>query len=84
MSAHGKKYFNAAKKAPKKPVSVEEAVKFVKANPGAKFDETVDVYFRLGKDCTKGDTAVRGAVKLPHHVCPNCGFYKNREILETE
>ena len=25
-----------------------------------------------------------GAVKLPHHVCPNCGFYKNREILETE
>ena len=66
MSAHGKKYFNAAKKAPKKPVSVEEAVKFVKANPGAKFDETVDVYFRLGKDCTKGDTAVRGAVKLPH------------------
>ena len=66
MSAHGKKYFNAAKKAPKKPVSVEEAVKFVKANPGATFDETVDVYFRLGKDCTKGDTAVRGAVKLPH------------------
>ena len=66
MSAHGKKYFNAAKKAPKKPVSLEEAVKFVKANPGAKFDETVDVYFRLGKDCTKGDTAVRGAVKLPN------------------
>ena len=25
-----------------------------------------------------------GAVKLPHHVCPNCGFYKNREVLETE
>ncbi len=66
MSAHGKKYYNAAKKAPKKPVSLEEAVKFVKANPGAKFDETIDVYFRLGKDLTKGDTAVRGAVKLPH------------------
>ena len=41
---HGKKYFNALKKAPKKAVSIEEAVKFVKANPGAKFDETVDVY----------------------------------------
>ena len=66
MSAHGKKYFNAAKKAPKKPVSVEEAVKFVKANPGAKFDETVDVYFHLGKELTKGDTAVRGTVKLPN------------------
>jgi len=51
---HGKKYFNALKKAPKKPVSIEEAVKFVKANPGAKFDETVDVYFCLGKGLTKG------------------------------
>ncbi len=66
MSRHGKRYFNAAKKAPAKPVSVEEAVKFVKANPGAKFDETVDVYFRLGKELTKGDTAVRGIVKLPN------------------
>ena len=38
----------------------------MKANPGAKFDETVDVYFRLGKELTKGDTAVRGVVKLPN------------------
>ena len=66
MSKHGKKYFNALKKAPKKPVSIGEAVDFVKANPGAKFDETVDVYFRLGKELTKGDTAVRGTVKLPN------------------
>ena len=63
---HGKKYRSALKKAPQKPVSVEEAVKFVKANAGAKFDETVDVYFRLGKELTKGDTAVRGIVKLPN------------------
>ena len=62
----GKRYFNAQKKAPKKPVSLAEAVKFVKENPGAKFDETVDVYFRLGKELTKGDTAVRGIVKLPN------------------
>ncbi|MBR3222852.1 MAG: 50S ribosomal protein L1 [Kiritimatiellae bacterium] len=66
MSRHGKRYYNAAKKAPAKPVSVEEAVKFIKANPGAKFDETVDVYFRLGNELTKGDTAVRGTVKLPN------------------
>ena len=25
-----------------------------------------------------------GAPKLPHRVCPNCGFYKNREVIETE
>ena len=66
MSKHGKKYFNALKKAPQKPVSIEEAVKFVKANAGAKFDETVDVYFHLGTELTKGDTAVRGTVKLPN------------------
>ena len=66
MAKFGKKYFNALKKAPKKAVSLEEAVKFVKNNPGAKFDETVDVYFHLGKELTKGDTAVRGTVKLPN------------------
>ena len=66
MSRHGKQYFNALKKAPKKPVSIEEAVKFVKQNAGAKFDETVDVYFHLGSELTKGDTAVRGIVKLPN------------------
>jgi large subunit ribosomal protein L1 len=63
---HGKIYFNALKKAPKKAVTLEEAVKFVKANPGAKFDETIDVYFNLGKALTRGDTAVRGVVKLPN------------------
>ena len=66
MSKHGKKYFNALKKAPKKAVSLADAVKFVKDNAGAKFDETVDVYFHLGKELTKGDTAVRGTVKLPN------------------
>ena len=25
-----------------------------------------------------------GEVKLPHRVCPNCGYYKDREVLETE
>ena len=64
--SHGKKYFNALKKAPKKAVKLEEAVKFVKENAGAKFDETVDVYFHLGSELTKGDTAVRGTVKLPN------------------
>ena len=63
---HGKKYFNALKKAPKKAVALEEAFKFVKENAGAKFDETVDVYFNLGSSLTKGDTAVRGTVKLPN------------------
>ena len=66
MSKHGKKYFNALKKAPQKAVALADAIKFVKDNAGAKFDETVDVYFHLGKELTKGDTAVRGTVKLPN------------------
>jgi large subunit ribosomal protein L32 len=23
-------------------------------------------------------------VKLPHRVCPTCGFYKDREVIDTE
>ena len=66
MSKHGKKYRAIAKAAPKAPVSVEEAVKFIKAHPGSKkFDETLDVYMRLGVDIRKTDTPVRGTVKLP-------------------
>lgn len=65
MSKHGKKYRSILKAAPKSAVSIEEAVKFVKAHPAAKFDETVDVYMRLGADPKKSDTPVRGTVKLP-------------------
>ncbi|MBC7341736.1 MAG: 50S ribosomal protein L32 [Clostridia bacterium] len=23
-------------------------------------------------------------LKLPHRVCPNCGFYKEREVLQVK
>ena len=66
MAKHSKKYQDALKQAPQTAVSLEEAVAFIKAHPGAKFDETVDVGFRLGADPTKSDQAVRGVVHLPH------------------
>ncbi len=25
-----------------------------------------------------------GATRRPHHVCGNCGFYKDREVIVTE
>lgn len=25
-----------------------------------------------------------GDMRLPHRVCPNCGFYKGREVVEVE
>ena len=66
MSKRSKRYQNTLKAAPKKPVSIAEAIKFIKEHPGSKkFDETVDVSMRLGADITKTDTPVRGTVKLP-------------------
>lgn len=66
MAKHGKRYLNALAKAPKEAVTLEEAIAFIKENPGAKFDETVDVALRLGVDPTKSDQAVRGTVQLPN------------------
>lgn len=25
-----------------------------------------------------------GEMRLPHHVCPNCGFYKGREVVDVD
>ncbi len=43
-----------------------EAVKLLKSLPPAKFDETVEVHFRLGVDPRKADQMVRGTTMLPH------------------
>lgn len=66
MAKHGKKYREALKKAPKEPVELIKAVEFIKANPGAKFDETVEVAMHLGVDLSKSDQSIRGTVTLPH------------------
>jgi len=71
MAKHGKRYVDAQKKAPTTLVSLEEAIAFVKANAGAKFDETVEVAMRLGVDIKKSDQTVRGTVTLPHGTGKN-------------
>ncbi len=43
-----------------------EAVRLAKQTAKAKYDETVEVAFRLGVDPRKADQAVRGTVNLPH------------------
>ena len=48
---------------PMRPVA--EAVTLVKQHATAKFDESVDLVFRLGVDPKKADQMVRGMVSLP-------------------
>jgi large subunit ribosomal protein L1 len=64
-----KRYDTAAGKiAADKQYSLDEAIGVLKAMPGAKFDESVDLSFRLGVDPKHADQMVRGAVVLPHGI----------------
>ena len=66
MAKHGKKYRKIGEQAEKKVYGLDEAVRFIKAHPAAKFDETFEIAFRLGVDTAKSDQTVRGLVSLPH------------------
>ena len=57
---------NSTKRDPEKKYSLTEAVAGVKACANAKFDESVDLAFRLGVDPRHADQMIRGAVVLPH------------------
>jgi large subunit ribosomal protein L1 len=67
MSGQGKRFDQAAagfdREAEHTPA---QAIKILKAWPDAKFDETIEVAFRLGIDTRKQDQALRGTVSLPH------------------
>jgi large subunit ribosomal protein L1 len=58
----------AAKREAEKQYVLEDAVRLIKDMPGAKFDESVDISFRLGVDPKHADQMVRGAVVLPHGI----------------
>ena len=51
---------------PDRVYSPLEAVRLAKKTAKAKYDETVEVAFRLGVDPRKADQMVRGTVNLPH------------------
>jgi large subunit ribosomal protein L1 len=56
-------------------VDVQTAVKQIKSFENAKFDETVEMHFRLGVDGRHADQQVRGAMVLPH------GTGKSKKVL---
>ncbi len=63
----GKRYKTAAESVDRsRQYLPAEAMKILKEFPPAKFDETVELAFRLGVDPRKADQMVRGTVSLPH------------------
>jgi len=48
--------------------SLDEALELLKSMPATKFDQSVDLSFRLGVDPKHADQMVRGAVVLPHGI----------------
>ena len=55
----------------KENMTVEEAVKLIKANANAKFDETVEIAMNLGVDPRHADQMVRGVIGLPNGTGKN-------------
>jgi large subunit ribosomal protein L1 len=65
--SRGKRYKTAISTVDRdKTYALDEAVKVVKANAKAKFDETIEVAMNLGIDPRHADQAVRGMVELPN------------------
>jgi large subunit ribosomal protein L1 len=64
---HGKKYRNARAQVDRERVySPVEAVRLLKSFDGTKFDETVEVHFRLGLNVRHAEEQLRGTLMLPH------------------
>jgi large subunit ribosomal protein L1 len=67
VSGSGKRYAKASEGVdPEREYLPREAIAVLKGFPDAKFDETVEIAFRLGVDPRKADQTVRGTVSLPN------------------
>jgi large subunit ribosomal protein L1 len=67
MAKHGRKFTNSERTIePGRLYTPLEGVRLLKSLESAKFDETVEVHFRLGVDVRHADQIVRGTTVLPH------------------
>lgn len=65
--AHGKRYATARAAIDREKLySPAEAIRVLKEIPGAKFDETVEIHFRLGLNVRHAEEQLRGTIMLPH------------------
>jgi large subunit ribosomal protein L1 len=69
VARHGKAYRTARASIDReRQYSPVEAIRVLKKLPGAKFDETVEVHFRLGLNVRHADEQLRGTLMLPHGI----------------
>src|SRR5437762_14015904 len=67
MAQHGKRYRNARAAFEREQVySPVEAVRLLKGFGETKFDESVELHFRLGLNVRHADEQLRGTLMLPH------------------
>jgi large subunit ribosomal protein L1 len=67
VATHGKKYVEARGQIDRESLyTPAAAVKKLKGLPERKFDETVEVHFRLGLNVRHADEQLRGTLMLPH------------------
>ena len=66
MAKKSKAHREAAAQIEKRVYAPMEAFELLKSISTAKFDETVEVHFRLGIDTRKADQQLRGTVSLPN------------------
>jgi large subunit ribosomal protein L1 len=67
LASHGKRYAQARATIDRERVyAPAEAVRLLKSLPASKFDETVEVHFRLGLNVRHADQQLRGTLMLPH------------------
>ncbi|WP_279390800.1 50S ribosomal protein L1 [Alkalihalobacillus sp. LMS39] len=88
VAKRGKKYQEAVKLIDRdQAYGAQEAIELVKKAATAKFDETVEVAFRLGVDPKKADQQIRGAVVLPNGTGKTqrvLVFAKGEKLKEAE
>ncbi len=88
MSKHSKCFQKIKEKiASNKLYSVDEAIKFIKENKRAKFDESIEIHIKLGIDPKKTEQQLRGSIIFPHSIGKNlkiAAFVSPERVEETK
>jgi large subunit ribosomal protein L1 len=84
MSKHSKRYKLLQGKIDPQGYGIEECVVKIKETAGAKFDESVEVHFKLGIDPKKSEQTVKGPVSLPYGTGKQVRVAVFTETKQTE